>query len=149
MIAGPSEILIIADKTADPKFLAADLMSQAEHDKLASSILLTDSEALAEQTKEATEKITSVLEGLSQEADEVVNKADKSVEIAGSQKDAANEATEQFGAICDGVSKLDDEAREMLRFLNENPEYKVLLSSSRKLKPEDLDIIKAMIERMS
>lgn len=44
---------------------------------------------------------------------------------------------------------LDDEAREMLRFLNENPEYKVLLSSSRKLKPEDLDIIKAMIERMS
>ena len=51
MIAGPSEILIIADKTADPKFLAADLMSQAEHDKLASSILLTDSEALVEQTK--------------------------------------------------------------------------------------------------
>ena len=44
---------------------------------------------------------------------------------------------------------LDDEAREMLRFLNENPEYKVLLSSSRKLKPEDLEIIKAMIERMS
>ena len=42
-----------------------------------------------------------------------------------------------------------DEARENLRFLNENPEYKVLLSSSRKLKPEDLDIIKAMIERMS
>ncbi|MBQ1349293.1 MAG: histidinol dehydrogenase, partial [Ruminococcus sp.] len=41
MIAGPSEILIIADKTANPKFLAADLMSQAEHDKLASSILLT------------------------------------------------------------------------------------------------------------
>ena len=44
---------------------------------------------------------------------------------------------------------LDDEARENLRFLNENPEYKVLLSSSRKLKPEDLEIIKAMIERMS
>ncbi len=51
MIAGPSEILIIADKTADPKFLAADLMSQAEHDKLASSILLTDYEPLAEQVK--------------------------------------------------------------------------------------------------
>ncbi len=51
MIAGPSEILIIADSTADPKFLAADLMSQAEHDRLASAILLTDSEALAEQTK--------------------------------------------------------------------------------------------------
>ena len=51
MIAGPSEILIIADKTANPKFLAADLMSQAEHDKLASSILLTDCAELAEQTK--------------------------------------------------------------------------------------------------
>lgn len=51
MIAGPSEILIIADKTANPKFLAADLMSQAEHDKLASSILLTDYEPLAEQVK--------------------------------------------------------------------------------------------------
>ncbi|MGN1138659.1 MAG: histidinol dehydrogenase [Ruminococcus sp.] len=49
MIAGPSEILIIADKTANPKFLAADLMSQAEHDRLASSILLTDYEPLAEQ----------------------------------------------------------------------------------------------------
>ncbi|MGN1130711.1 MAG: histidinol dehydrogenase, partial [Ruminococcus sp.] len=49
MIAGPSEILIIADKTANPKFLAADLMSQAEHDRLASSILLTDYEPLAQQ----------------------------------------------------------------------------------------------------
>ena len=51
MIAGPSEILIVADKTADPKFLAADLMSQAEHDRLASSILLTDSQEIAELTK--------------------------------------------------------------------------------------------------
>ncbi len=51
MIAGPSEILIIADKSANPKFLAADLMSQAEHDKLASAILLTDCAELAENTK--------------------------------------------------------------------------------------------------
>ncbi|WP_293972081.1 histidinol dehydrogenase [uncultured Ruminococcus sp.] len=51
MIAGPSEILIIADSSANPKFLAADLMSQAEHDKLASSILLTDSAEIAEKTK--------------------------------------------------------------------------------------------------
>ncbi len=51
MIAGPSEILIIADKTANPKFLAADLMSQAEHDRLASAILLTDSQDIANQTK--------------------------------------------------------------------------------------------------
>ncbi|MBQ5347795.1 MAG: histidinol dehydrogenase [Ruminococcus sp.] len=52
MIAGPSEILIVADKTANPKFLAADLMSQAEHDKLASSILLTNCKELADKVKE-------------------------------------------------------------------------------------------------
>lgn len=51
MIAGPSEILIIADNTANPKFLAADLMSQAEHDRLASAVLLTDSAEIAEKTK--------------------------------------------------------------------------------------------------
>ncbi|MCI9273526.1 MAG: histidinol dehydrogenase [Clostridiales bacterium] len=52
MVAGPSEILIVADETANPKFLAADLMSQAEHDVLASAILLTNSETLAQQTIE-------------------------------------------------------------------------------------------------
>jgi histidinol dehydrogenase len=50
MVAGPSEILILADETANPAFLAADLMSQAEHDALASSILLTTSRKIAEQT---------------------------------------------------------------------------------------------------
>ncbi len=55
MIAGPSEILIIADSSANPKYLAADLMSQAEHDKLASSILLTDSQEIADKTKEELE----------------------------------------------------------------------------------------------
>ena len=50
MIAGPSEILVMADETADPKFVAADLMSQSEHDKLASSILVTTSEELADKT---------------------------------------------------------------------------------------------------
>ena len=50
MIAGPSEILVVADETADPKYLAADLMSQAEHDKLASSILITTSEEIADKT---------------------------------------------------------------------------------------------------
>ena len=50
MIAGPSEILVIADETADPKFAAADLMSQAEHDVLASSIMVTTSEKLADDT---------------------------------------------------------------------------------------------------
>lgn len=55
MIAGPSEILIVADSTANPKFLAADLMSQAEHDRLASAILLTDSQELADKTKQQLE----------------------------------------------------------------------------------------------
>lgn len=50
MVAGPSEILILADETADPKFLAADLMSQAEHDVLASAILLTTSDRIARET---------------------------------------------------------------------------------------------------
>ena len=49
MVAGPSEVLVIADETADPKFVAADLLSQAEHDRLASAILLTTSQTLAEQ----------------------------------------------------------------------------------------------------
>ncbi|MGN1457356.1 MAG: histidinol dehydrogenase [Acutalibacteraceae bacterium] len=50
MIAGPSEILVLADESANPKFLAADLMSQAEHDRLASAILVTTSQKLAEET---------------------------------------------------------------------------------------------------
>lgn len=55
MIAGPSEILIVADETANPKFLAADLMSQAEHDRLASAILLTNSKEIADKTKQELE----------------------------------------------------------------------------------------------
>lgn len=53
MIAGPSEILILADSSANPQFLAADLMSQAEHDAMASAILITPDEALAAATVEA------------------------------------------------------------------------------------------------
>lgn len=51
MIAGPSEILIVADENADPRFVAADLMSQCEHDVLAGGVLLTDSAALVEAVK--------------------------------------------------------------------------------------------------
>lgn len=51
MIAGPSEILIIADRTADPAFIAADMLSQAEHDEMASSVLVTDSKELADKVK--------------------------------------------------------------------------------------------------
>lgn len=62
MIAGPSEILVLADESANPKFLAADLMSQAEHDKLASAILITTSDKLAEDT---TKEIYRQVEELS------------------------------------------------------------------------------------
>ncbi|MDD6023391.1 MAG: histidinol dehydrogenase [Oscillospiraceae bacterium] len=51
MVAGPSEVLVIADETANPVYTAADLLSQAEHDVMASAVLLTTSEALAEQVK--------------------------------------------------------------------------------------------------
>ncbi len=56
MIAGPSEILVIADKKSDPSFVAADLLSQAEHDKNASAVLVTDSEDLANAVAEEIEK---------------------------------------------------------------------------------------------
>ena len=62
MVAGPSEILIVADKIADPSFLAADLMSQAEHDKMASSILLTTSMELAKATVREIDKQIKYLE---------------------------------------------------------------------------------------
>ncbi|MBR1507376.1 MAG: histidinol dehydrogenase [Eubacterium sp.] len=61
-VAGPSEIMVLADETATPKYVAADLLSQAEHDELASAILVTDSMALAEEVSEWTDKITETLE---------------------------------------------------------------------------------------
>ena len=56
MIAGPSEILVVADGTCNPEYVAADLLSQAEHDKLASAVLVTDSEALAYAVRDELEK---------------------------------------------------------------------------------------------
>jgi len=56
MIAGPSEILVLADDTANPAYLAADLMSQAEHDRLASAILITTSRRVAEETVKEVER---------------------------------------------------------------------------------------------
>ncbi|WP_028043290.1 histidinol dehydrogenase [Candidatus Stoquefichus massiliensis] len=61
MVAGPSEILIIADETANPKYIAADLMSQAEHDKLASAILVTTCPPLIAQVNEELERQMSYL----------------------------------------------------------------------------------------
>ena len=55
MIAGPSEILVVADGKSDPRHVAADLLSQAEHDKMASAVLVTDSYDLAEKVSEALE----------------------------------------------------------------------------------------------
>jgi histidinol dehydrogenase len=60
-IAGPSEILVIADETANPKYVAADLLSQAEHDELASAILVTTSKELAKQVSIEVEKFVEVL----------------------------------------------------------------------------------------
>ncbi len=93
MIAGPSEILIIADKTADPKFLAADLMSQAEHDRLASSILLTDCKPLAESVKSELKRQCAYLE----------------------RKDIIEESLKNYGAIivCSDMSQAIDFANEL------------------------------------
>lgn len=105
MIAGPSEILIIADKTANPKFLAADLMSQAEHDRLASSILLTDYEPLAEQVKTELKKQMAKL----------------------SRKDIIEDSLENYGAIivCSDMEQAVDFANELapehLEVCCENP----------------------------
>ncbi len=61
-VAGPSEILILADDSADPVFVAADLLSQAEHDELASAVLITDSAELAKKVQSEAEKQTELLE---------------------------------------------------------------------------------------
>ena len=60
-VAGPSEILILADKYANPRYAAADLLSQAEHDELASAILITDSMVFAEKVSEVVENFTRQL----------------------------------------------------------------------------------------
>lgn len=77
MIAGPSEILVIADEFADPSFIAADLMSQAEHDRLASSILITYDKELAEKVVGELEKQVDGLD----------------------RKDIIKDSLENFGAI--------------------------------------------------
>lgn len=61
-IAGPSEILVIADETSNPRWVAADLLSQAEHDEMASAILVTTSEEIAKKVSEEVDKFIKVLE---------------------------------------------------------------------------------------
>ncbi|MCR4435202.1 MAG: histidinol dehydrogenase [Clostridiales bacterium] len=77
MIAGPSEIAVVADDTANPKFVAADLLSQAEHDVLASAILVTDSEKLADEVQQEIERQAAYL----------------------SRKDILSKSIEDYGAI--------------------------------------------------
>ena len=60
-VAGPSEILVLADETANPRYVAADLLSQAEHDELASAILITTSETLAVQVSEEVDRFLQTL----------------------------------------------------------------------------------------
>ncbi len=61
-VAGPSEILVLADESANPRFVAADLLSQAEHDEMASAILVTTSKSLAEAVSGEVDQFTAVLE---------------------------------------------------------------------------------------
>lgn len=93
MIAGPSEILILADETANPSYLAADLMSQAEHDRLASAILITTSEWVAQETiKELAEQVRTL-----------------------SRKEIIEESLANYGAIfiCDTVEQAVDMANDL------------------------------------
>lgn len=105
MIAGPSEILILADDTANAAFVAADLLSQAEHDTLASAILLTTSERVAKETQQELEKQLTKL----------------------SRKDIATRSIEDYGAIilCDSVAQAVNLANELapehLEVFMENP----------------------------
>ena len=93
MIAGPSEILVVADETADPKFLAADLMSQAEHDRLASSILLCTDETVCQKTVEEIERQKKLL----------------------SRETIIDEALENFGAVilCQSFAQMVDLANQI------------------------------------
>ena len=105
MIAGPSEILVMADSTANPKFLAADLMSQAEHDVLASSILLTTDQTIAEETMKELERQMALL----------------------SRNEIIEKSLQDYGAIivCRSVDEMVDMANELapehLEVMMENP----------------------------
>ncbi|MCI5994845.1 MAG: histidinol dehydrogenase [Blautia sp.] len=91
-IAGPSEILVLADESANPRFVAADLMSQAEHDEMASAILITTSEELA---KEVSAEIEGFLKVLSRR--EIISRSLENygyILLADSMEDAIDAANE-------------------------------------------------------
>lgn len=91
-IAGPSEILVLADESANPRFVAADLLSQAEHDEMASAILVTTSQTLAEQVSEHVERFTAQLE-----RKEIIQKSLDNygyILVAGSEEEAIETAND-------------------------------------------------------
>ncbi len=104
-IAGPSEILVLADETANPRYVAADLLSQAEHDALASAILITTSEELAKQVTEEVERFADTL----------------------SRRDTILASLENYGYVLvaksmeDAIAATNEIASEHLEILTENP----------------------------
>lgn len=104
-IAGPSEILVLADETANPRFVAADLLSQAEHDELASAILITTSQELAEKVSEEVDGFLKVL----------------------SRSDIISKSLDNFGYILvtdshqEAIDTVDAIAPEHLEIVTKNP----------------------------
>lgn len=104
-IAGPSEILVLADETANPRYVAADLLSQAEHDEMASAILVTTSMELAKKVSEEVDKFVAVL----------------------SRKEILEKSLENYGYILvtdsmkDAIDVANDIASEHLEIVTKNP----------------------------
>ena len=104
-IAGPSEIMVLADETANPRFVAADLLSQAEHDEMASAILVTTSETLAEQVSVEVDKFVATL----------------------SRKEIMRKSLDNYGYILvadtmqDAIDTVNEIASEHLELVTKNP----------------------------
>ena len=104
-VAGPSEILVLADETANPRFVAADLLSQAEHDELASAILITTSMELAEKVSKEVDGFVEILE----------------------RKDIIRKSLDNFGYILvadtmeDAIATANEIASEHLEIVTKNP----------------------------
>ena len=104
-IAGPSEIMVLADETANPRFVAADLLSQAEHDEMASAILVTTRETLAEQVSVEVDKFVETL----------------------SRKEIIRKSLDNYGYILvadtmqDAIDTVNEIASEHLELVTKNP----------------------------
>ena len=104
-IAGPSEILVLADETANPRYVAADLLSQAEHDEMASAILVTTSKELAEKVSEEVDAFVKIL----------------------SRKEIIRKSLDNYGYILvaetleDAIETVDLIASEHLEIVTKNP----------------------------